>query len=145
MEDSIQLFLRVPHRLSLSIVNLEQQLVGAPNSSRFPDYKNLNLALEKKFAFRGYLWAARILMVNAVNWQNPNVIANNVDAPISASFREASAEPSPRESASLAENSIRLTVGEAGRTKIRLIQTCGIPALSILVGVEMEAPPIVER
>ena len=64
-----------------SIVNLEQQLVGPPNSSRFPDYKNLNLALEKKFAFRGYLWAARIEMVNAVNWQNPNVIANNVDAP----------------------------------------------------------------
>ena len=64
-----------------SIVNLEQQLVGPPNSSRFPNYKNLNLALEKKFAFRGYLWAARIEMVNAVNWQNPNVVVNNVDAP----------------------------------------------------------------
>jgi hypothetical protein len=64
-----------------SVVNLEQQLVGPPNSSRFPDYKNLNLALEKKFAFRGYLWAARIEMVNAVNWQNPNVVVNNVDAP----------------------------------------------------------------
>jgi hypothetical protein len=64
-----------------SIVNLEQQLVGPPNSSRFPDYKNLNLALEKKFAFRGFLWAARIEMVNAVNWQNPNVVVNNVDAP----------------------------------------------------------------
>jgi Carboxypeptidase regulatory-like domain len=64
-----------------SIVNLQQQLVGAPNSSRFPDYKNLNLALEKKFAFRGYLWAARIEMVNAFNWQNPNVVVNNIDAP----------------------------------------------------------------
>ena len=64
-----------------SIVNLEQQLVGAPNSSRFPDYKNLNLALEKKFAFRGYLWAARIEMVNAADWQNPNVVVNNFDAP----------------------------------------------------------------
>ena len=64
-----------------SIVNLQQQLVGAPNSSRFPDYKNLNLALEKKFAFRGYLWAARIEMVNAFNWQNPNVVVNNTDAP----------------------------------------------------------------
>jgi len=64
-----------------SIVNLEQQLVGPPNSSRFPDYKNLNLALEKKFAFRGYLWAARIEAVNAFNWQNPNVVVNNVDAP----------------------------------------------------------------
>jgi hypothetical protein len=64
-----------------SIVNLKQQLVGPANSSRFPDYKNLNLALEKKFAFRGYLWAARIEMVNAVSWQNPNVVVNNVDAP----------------------------------------------------------------
>jgi len=42
-----------------SIVNLQQQLVGAPNSSRFPDYKNLNLALEKKFAFRGICGRAR--------------------------------------------------------------------------------------
>jgi hypothetical protein len=64
-----------------SIVNLEQQLIGAPNSSRFPDYKNLNLALERKFALRGYLWAARIEMVNAFNWQNPNVVVNNIDAP----------------------------------------------------------------
>jgi hypothetical protein len=64
-----------------SAVNLQQQLVGAPNSLRFPDYKNLNLALEKKFAFRGYLWAARIEAVNAFNWQNPNVVVNNVDAP----------------------------------------------------------------
>ena len=64
-----------------SIVNLEQQLVGAPNSSRFPDYKNLNLALEKKFAFRGYLWAARIEMVNAFDSKNPNVVVNNIDAP----------------------------------------------------------------
>jgi hypothetical protein len=64
-----------------SIVNLEQQLVGAPNSSRFPAYENLNLALEKKFAFRGYLWAARIEMVNAFDHQNPNVVVNNIDAP----------------------------------------------------------------
>jgi hypothetical protein len=64
-----------------SIVNLEQQLVGPPNSSHFPDYVNLNVALEKKFAFRGYLWAARIEMVNALNHKNPNVIVNNVDAP----------------------------------------------------------------
>src|SRR5216684_8416448 len=64
-----------------SVVNLEQQLVGPPNSSRFPPYENLNLALERKFAFRGYLWAARIEMVNAFDRQNPNVVVNNVDAP----------------------------------------------------------------
>ncbi len=64
-----------------SIVNLQQQLVGPPNSSRFPAYENLNLALEKKFALRGYLWAARIEMVNALGHQNPNVVVNNIDAP----------------------------------------------------------------
>ena len=64
-----------------STVNLQQQLVGPPNASRFPDYVNLNVALEKKFAFRGYLWAARIEMVNALNRRNPNVVVNNVDAP----------------------------------------------------------------
>src|SRR6266436_2087369 len=64
-----------------SIVNLEQQLVGGPNSSRFPDYINLNVALEKKFAFRGYLWAARIEVVNAIDHKNPNVVVNNIDAP----------------------------------------------------------------
>ena len=64
-----------------SIVNLEQQLVAPPNSLRFPDYVNLNLALEKKFAFRGYLWAARIEMVNALDHKNSNVVVNNIDAP----------------------------------------------------------------
>ncbi|MCU1242999.1 MAG: hypothetical protein JWO71_3725 [Candidatus Acidoferrum typicum] len=64
-----------------SIVNLQQQLVGPPNASRFPDYVNVNVALERKFAFRGYLWAARIEMVNAFNHKNPNTVVNNVDAP----------------------------------------------------------------
>src|SRR6202023_724876 len=69
-----------------SIVNLQQQLVGAPHSSRFPSYQNLNLALEKKFALRGYLWAARIEMVNAFGHKNPNVVVNNLDAPNFGAF-----------------------------------------------------------
>jgi len=69
-----------------SVVNLQQQLVGPPNSSRFPPYESLNLALERKFAFRGYLWAARIEMVNAFDRQNPNVVVNNVDAPNFGTF-----------------------------------------------------------
>jgi hypothetical protein len=69
-----------------SVVNLQQQLVGAANSSRFPAYANLNLALERKFAFRGYLWAARIEMVNAFDRQNPNVVVNNIDAPNFGTF-----------------------------------------------------------
>jgi hypothetical protein len=69
-----------------SVVNLQQQLVGTANSSRFPAYANLNVALERKFAFRGYLWAARIEMVNAFDRQNPNVVVNNIDAPNFGTF-----------------------------------------------------------
>jgi len=64
-----------------SIVNLQQQLIGPPNSARFPAYENLNLALERKFAFRGYLWAVRVEAVNVLDRENPNVVVNNVDAP----------------------------------------------------------------
>ena len=64
-----------------SAVNLQQQLVGAPNSLRFPAYASLNLALEKKFGFHGYIWAARVAAVNVLGRQKPNVVVNNVDAP----------------------------------------------------------------
>jgi carboxypeptidase family protein len=64
-----------------SVVNLQQQLVGLPNSLRFPAYASLNLGLEKKFAFRGYLWAARVEAVNILGRQNPDSVVNNIDAP----------------------------------------------------------------
>jgi hypothetical protein len=64
-----------------SVINLEQQLVGAPNSSRFPDYASLNLGIEKKFGLRGYLWGVRVEAVNALGRQNPDTVVNNFDAP----------------------------------------------------------------
>src|SRR6266851_1588467 len=64
-----------------SVVNLQQQLVGAPNSMRFPAYASVNVGLEKKFAFRGYLWAVRGEAVNALDRQNPDTVVNNIDAP----------------------------------------------------------------
>jgi len=64
-----------------SAVNLEQQLVGLPNSLRFPAYASLNLGLERKFELRGYLWAARVESVNILGRQNPDTVVNNVDAP----------------------------------------------------------------
>jgi hypothetical protein len=67
-------------------VNLEQQLVSAPNSKRFPAYANLNVGLEKKFGFRGYLWAVRGEVVNVVDRQNPDTVVNNVDAPSFGTF-----------------------------------------------------------
>jgi len=63
-----------------SVVNLQQLLVGEPNSSRFPSYASLNLGLEKKFGFHGYLWAARIESVNILGRRNPDTVVNNIDA-----------------------------------------------------------------
>ncbi len=64
-----------------SVVNLQQQLLGRPNSLRFPAYASLNLGLEKKFGFHGYFWAARVEAVNILGRQNPNTVVNNTGAP----------------------------------------------------------------
>jgi Carboxypeptidase regulatory-like domain len=69
-----------------SVINLDQQLVGPSNSSRFPGYASLNLGIEKKFGFRGYLWAARVEAVNALDRQNPDTVVNNFDAPNFGAF-----------------------------------------------------------
>ena len=60
--------------------------MGAPNSSRFPAYASLNLGIEKKFGYRGYLWAARVEVVNILGRQNPDTVVNNRDAPNFGSF-----------------------------------------------------------
>jgi hypothetical protein len=64
-----------------SVLNEQQQLVGAPNSHRFPDYLSLNLGLEKRFHFRGHEWAVRVTEVNFTGHKNPDSVVNNVDAP----------------------------------------------------------------
>jgi Carboxypeptidase regulatory-like domain len=69
-----------------SAINLQQQLVSPPNSFRFPAYASLNLGLEKKFGFHGYLWAARIEAVNILGRQNPDTVVNNIDAPNFSAF-----------------------------------------------------------
>ncbi|HUL17466.1 MAG TPA: carboxypeptidase regulatory-like domain-containing protein [Terriglobales bacterium] len=69
-----------------SAVNLQQELVGPPNSLRFPAYASLNLGLERKFAFRGYLWAVRVEAVNILGRENPDTVINNVDAPNYGTF-----------------------------------------------------------
>ena len=69
-----------------SVVNLQQQLVGAPNSLRFPAYVNVNLGLEKKFAFHGYLWAVRGMVINPTDRLNPDTVVNNIDAPNFGTF-----------------------------------------------------------
>ena len=69
-----------------SVINLQQQLVGSANSSRFPAYASLNIGIEKKFPFRGYLWGVRVEAVNVLDRQNPNTVVNNIDAPNFGAF-----------------------------------------------------------
>jgi hypothetical protein len=56
-------------------------IVGQPNDLRFPDYLTLNLALERRFPFRGYLWAFRAGLVNALDRANPNVVNSDFNSP----------------------------------------------------------------
>jgi hypothetical protein len=64
-----------------SAINQQQFLVGAANSLRFPDYKSVSVALEKKFTFRSRVFAVRGSVINIFNSQNPDIVYNNVDAP----------------------------------------------------------------
>jgi hypothetical protein len=62
------------------VVDQRQLLIGAPSSRRFPDYANLTIGLEKKFRFRGYLFAGRISVINILGRENPDTVVNNIDA-----------------------------------------------------------------
>ena len=64
-----------------SVVNIQQQLVGLPNTYRFPGYFNLNLGIEKRFPFRGHEWAVRLSGVNLTGHNNPDSVVNTVGAP----------------------------------------------------------------
>ncbi len=56
-------------------------IVGHPDGYRFPDYLTLNVALERKFPLRGYLFAWRVGLINALGRQNPNVVNSDSDSP----------------------------------------------------------------
>ena len=56
-------------------------LAGAPDSRRFPDYFAVNLALERRFHFHGYLWAWRVGVINALDRANPNVVNSDANSP----------------------------------------------------------------
>jgi hypothetical protein len=56
-------------------------VVGVPDAFRFPDYFTLNLALERRFPFHGYLWAFRVALVNVLNRENPNVVNSDYNSP----------------------------------------------------------------
>jgi hypothetical protein len=73
-------FLEYHTGFPFSIVNEQQQLVGGPNSIRYPNYLSLNLGLEKRFKFGRREWAVRVTAVNVTGHNNPDSVINNIDA-----------------------------------------------------------------
>jgi hypothetical protein len=67
-------------------INQFGQIVSGPGEFRFPDFFTLNAAIERKFTFKGYLWAGRIGLANVTNQPNPFVVDNNINSPTFLSF-----------------------------------------------------------
>jgi hypothetical protein len=80
-ETDAQLLVDYRTGFPFSVTNESGGLVGAPNSMRFPDYATVNIALERKFPFHGYLWAWRVGLINSLNRANPNVVNSDIDSP----------------------------------------------------------------
>jgi hypothetical protein len=80
-ETDLQLMVDVRSGFPFSAVTETGNIVGPPASLRFPAYATLNVAVERRFPFRGYLWAWRVSAVNALNRTNSNVVNNDVDSP----------------------------------------------------------------
>jgi hypothetical protein len=55
-------------------------MVGAPNSSRFPDFFSLNLHVERRFRLWGHEWALRAGFNNLTGHHNPVAVVNNIDS-----------------------------------------------------------------
>jgi hypothetical protein len=76
-----QLLLDFRSGYPFSAVTETGNLAGAPDSYRMPFYGTVNVALERRFPFHGYLWAWRVGVVNALNRENPNVVNNDFNSP----------------------------------------------------------------
>jgi hypothetical protein len=80
-ETDLQLFCEYHSGFPFSATTEAGYLAGSPDSLRFPDYLSVNVALERQFHFRGYLWALRAAIVNVTNRPNPNVVNSDADSP----------------------------------------------------------------
>jgi len=69
-----------------SIVNQQQQIVGLPDRTRFPDYFALNVHLEHRFRLSGHEWAVRVGFNNVTARKNPFGVDNNIDSPTFLTF-----------------------------------------------------------
>jgi len=64
-----------------SLVDENQQLVGAPGAMRFPTYFSLDLQFERRIQLFGFMWALRAGCNDITNRPNPSGVNNNVDSP----------------------------------------------------------------
>ena len=64
-----------------NVLNQTQQLVGAPDRLRFPDFFSLNVHLEHRFVFHDHQWAVRVGFNNVTDRKNPALVNNNIDSP----------------------------------------------------------------
>lgn len=71
---------------AFSLVNRNQELVGLPDRTRFPDFETLNVHIEKQFHLFGFQWALRGGFNNVTGRKNPSVVDNNVDSPAFLTF-----------------------------------------------------------
>jgi hypothetical protein len=64
-----------------SLVDENQQLVGAPGSVRYPSYFSLDVQVERRIHLFGFVWALRAGCNDITNRPNPSGVNNNVDSP----------------------------------------------------------------
>ncbi|MBI4875470.1 MAG: TonB-dependent receptor [Acidobacteria bacterium] len=56
------------------------RILGEVNSRRLPAFFELNLHLERRFAFRGHRWEFRMGFNNITNHRNPNLVNSDADS-----------------------------------------------------------------
>jgi outer membrane receptor protein involved in Fe transport len=69
-----------------TVQNDSQEVLGAPNSHRFPTYFSVDLSLERRFTFMGYQWALRGGVNNIFDRGNYSFVYSNVDSPHFGTF-----------------------------------------------------------
>lgn len=64
-----------------SVVNENQELVGAPDRLRYPAHFTLNMALERRISLFGFRWQLRAGFDDITDRHNPYSVDNNIDSP----------------------------------------------------------------
>jgi hypothetical protein len=73
---------------AFSAVNANRELVGAPNSYRFPNWFSFSPGLEWRFHFKKNYFGLRVVLENATNSENPFTVNNVIDSPHFRTFSD---------------------------------------------------------